>query len=170
MTNSVKWLVRLLVTTACGAGLAAGAAYAERPPWAGEGGRGKHGAHGKFQNRNVPPPRELRPRRELREAHFFDRHRLAVRDYYAEEWRAGRCPPGLAKKRNGCLPPGQAKRWRIGQRLPAQVVHYELPPTLVASLGPPPSGHRYVRVAGDILLIAIGTSLVVDALSDLGRM
>jgi hypothetical protein len=27
------------------------------------------------------------------------------------------CPPGLAKKRNGCLPPGQAKkRWNVGQR------------------------------------------------------
>jgi len=36
--------------------------------------------------------------------------------------------------------------------------------------GPPPSGHRYVRVAGDILLIALGTGLVVDAIQDLGRM
>ena len=26
------------------------------------------------------------------------------------------CPPGLAKKNNGCLPPGQAKKLRIGQR------------------------------------------------------
>jgi hypothetical protein len=31
----------------------------------------------------------------------------------------GNCPPGLAKKHNGCLPPGQArKRYDIGQRLP----------------------------------------------------
>ena len=29
------------------------------------------------------------------------------------------CPPGLAKKHNGCLPPGQAKkRYDVGQRLP----------------------------------------------------
>ena len=28
----------------------------------------------------------------------------------------GGCPPGLAKKNNGCLPPGQAKKLRIGQR------------------------------------------------------
>ena len=29
----------------------------------------------------------------------------------------GRCPPGLAKKNNGCLPPGQAKKlYNIGQR------------------------------------------------------
>lgn len=40
-------------------------------------------------------------------------------------WRDGRyygssCPPGLAKKRNGCLPPGQAKkqRWAQGAYFP----------------------------------------------------
>jgi len=31
----------------------------------------------------------------------------------------GSCPPGLAKKNNGCLPPGQAKKlYNIGQRWP----------------------------------------------------
>ncbi len=31
----------------------------------------------------------------------------------------GNCPPGLAKKHNGCLPPGQAKKlYDVGQRLP----------------------------------------------------
>jgi len=31
----------------------------------------------------------------------------------------GGCPPGLAKKHNGCMPPGQVKKlYRIGQRLP----------------------------------------------------
>ena len=31
----------------------------------------------------------------------------------------GHCPPGLAKKHNGCLPPGQAKKlYNVGQRLP----------------------------------------------------
>ena len=28
----------------------------------------------------------------------------------------GGCPPGLAKKNNGCMPPGQAKKLRAGQR------------------------------------------------------
>ncbi|HMI41744.1 MAG TPA: hypothetical protein VK485_11000 [Sphingomicrobium sp.] len=32
---------------------------------------------------------------------------------------AGGCPPGLAKKNNGCLPPGQAKKlFARGQRVP----------------------------------------------------
>ena len=34
-------------------------------------------------------------------------------------YRAGGCPPGLAKKNNGCLPPGQAKKlYGVGQRVP----------------------------------------------------
>jgi hypothetical protein len=31
----------------------------------------------------------------------------------------GGCPPGLAKKNNGCMPPGQARKlYRTGQRFP----------------------------------------------------
>jgi hypothetical protein len=31
----------------------------------------------------------------------------------------GNCPPGLAKKNNGCMPPGQAKKlYNVGQRYP----------------------------------------------------
>jgi hypothetical protein len=35
---------------------------------------------------------------------------------YPVGYGAGGCPPGLAKKNNGCLPPGQAKKFRVGQR------------------------------------------------------
>jgi len=37
-------------------------------------------------------------------------------------------------------------------------------------LGTPPAGYKYVRVAADILLIAVGTSMVIDAIEDLGRL
>lgn len=31
------------------------------------------------------------------------------------------CPPGLAKKNNGCMPPGQAKKlYNVGQRFPSR--------------------------------------------------
>ena len=34
-------------------------------------------------------------------------------------WGAGGCPPGLAKKNNGCMPAGQAKKlYNVGQRFP----------------------------------------------------
>jgi hypothetical protein len=102
--------------------------------------------------------------------YFVDRHRVEVRTYYGDEHRRGHCPPGLAKKHNGCMPPGQAKTWHVGSPLPRDVVIYDLPPALVVKIGTPPVGHKYVRVAADILLIAVGTSMVVDAIQDLGGM
>jgi len=129
--------------------LAAAPALAEKPEWAGEGkGKGK----GKQKK------------------HFDDDNRVRVHDYYADEFRRGHCPPGLAKKHNGCMPPGQAKKWRMGQPLPSNVVVYELPRALVVKIGVPPAGYKYVRVAADILLIAVGTRMVVDAINDLGRL
>jgi hypothetical protein len=84
--------------------------------------------------------------------------------------QSGRFPPGLAKKNNGCMPPGQAKAYTLGRPLPSQVVFYDVPSSVSVQIGLPPAGHRYVRVAADILLIAVGTGLVVDAIQDLGRM
>lgn len=102
--------------------------------------------------------------------YFRDDHRTVIRDYYGRDYGAGkRCPPGLAKKHNGCQPPGQARKWAIGRVLPRDVIYYPVAPAVLVQLGPPPAGHRFVRVAADILLIAIGTGLVIDAIEDLGR-
>jgi Ni/Co efflux regulator RcnB len=102
--------------------------------------------------------------------YFQDNQRVAVREYYEPRFRAGNCPPGLAKKNNGCMPPGQAKKWRKGYRLPSDVVYYPVPNDISIRLGVPPSGHKYVRVAADILLIAVGTGMVIDAIEDLSRL
>ena len=101
--------------------------------------------------------------------HFGDHDRDVARNYYRSEYRKGKgCPPGLAKKHNGCLPPGQAKkRWNVGQPLPRDVIFYDLPRQLVIQLPEPPDGYRYVRVASDILLIVIGTGMVIDAIDSL---
>ena len=101
--------------------------------------------------------------------YFRDQHRVVVNEYYGEQFRSGKCPPGLAKKHNGCMPPGQAKKWAIGRPLPQDVVLYEVPQELVVKIGSPPAGYRYARVANDILLIAAGTGMVIDAIQDLGR-
>jgi len=108
--------------------------------------------------------------RYVNERYFGDRHRTIVHDYYFDQFRSGHCPPGLAKKHNGCLPPGQAKRWTIGRPLPGDVVFYDLPDGLIRQIGYPPAGYRFVRVASDILMIAAGTGLVVDAIADLNAM
>lgn len=99
---------------------------------------------------------------------FGGSDRTVVREYFSDSGRG--CPPGLAKKNNGCMPPGQAKKWAVGQPLPRDVVFYELPRELVVRLTPPPSGYRYIRAAADILLIATGTGMVIDAIEDLGRL
>lgn len=104
-------------------------------------------------------------------AFFTDTERSTVRTYYTQHYGGGKgCPPGLAKKNNGCLPPGQAKKYIIGQPLPTGVVFYPVPSAVLVTLPPPPIGHKYVRVAADILLIAVGTSMVVDAMADLARL
>ena len=149
---------------ALAAAVAIGPAYADKPESGGGGkGKGKDKSHAKKEG-----PGGKRGARG--ERHFGDSHRTHVREYYAGEFHAGRCPPGLAKKHNRCMPPGQAKKWRVGQPLPREVIFYDLPPALVVQIGVPPPGYRFVRVASDILMIAIGTGLVVDAIQDLGGM
>lgn len=154
----------LLALASALAFIAAAPAFAEKPSWAGKGkgnqerdddrddqGRGKH--------------------KEKRGKHFDDNKRVAVREYYEHEFEGGRrCPPGLAKKHNGCMPPGQAKKWQMGRPLPSDVVYYPVPRDLEVRIGLPPAGYKYVRVASDILMIAVGTGIVADAVQDLGRM
>jgi len=103
-------------------------------------------------------------------AYFGEQQRQQVQNYYGTRYSAKNCPPGLAKKNNGCMPPGQAKKWALGQPLPSTVVLYPVPQAVVVKLGVPPAGYRYVRAANDILLIAIGTSMVVDAIEDLMKL
>ena len=90
------------------------------------------------------------------------------KDHHAKKHYKNHCPPGLTKK--GCIPPGQAKKWRRGYPLSHDVIYYDLSPRMARQLGRPPTGHRYVRVAQDILLIAVGTGIVVDAVYDLNTM
>ncbi|MGA8049181.1 MAG: RcnB family protein [Burkholderiales bacterium] len=146
----------LALALAAGAALGAGTALADKPSWAGKPEKGNE--HGKKGGGDV-----------YGDMRFGEHREVAVREYYGAEFSRGRCPPGLAKKHNGCMPPGQAKKWRMGQPLPRDVVYYDLPPQLVVEIGVPPAGYRYVRVASDVLMIAIGTGLVVDAIEDLNR-
>lgn len=155
-----------ILILASAAMLASGAALAEKPVWAGGDKPEKH-----QQSRGEHPSSQgVKREADSVGGHFNDSQRTVIRDYFEGQSRAGRCPPGLAKKSNGCLPPGQAKKWAVGQPLPHDLVYYKLPQKVASQLGTPPAGHRYVRVAADILLIAIGTGMVVDAIEDLGKM
>jgi len=183
----------LLATTALLAALswAAAPALAGKPDWADD--HPKHQKGGKGEKHDKHDKRDKHDRDDRYErsggdryerggdrsgvsvniqigGYFNDSQRRAALDYYEPQFRSGKCPPGLAKKNNGCLPPGQAKAWRRGYALPPDVVYYPVPSHVSVRLGTPPAGYKYVRVAADILLIAVGTSMVIDAIEDLGRL
>ncbi len=101
--------------------------------------------------------------------YFGEQNRIFIHQYYSDQFRHRHCPPGLVKKGNRCIPYGHAKKWSKGKRLPREVIFYDLPPSIIVHLGPPPPRHRFVRVAQDILLIAVGTGMVVDAFEDIGQ-
>ena len=138
----------------------AGGVLAEKPEWAG-GGKHKK-AHQEERDRGDRQGTTV-------VVGFGGDERRIVSEYYGTQARAGKCPPGLAKKNNGCQPPGQAKKWRKGQPLGRDVEYYDLPRDLRVRLPAPPPNHRYVQVAGDVLMIAIGTGMVVDAIEDILR-
>ncbi|RJR40923.1 MAG: hypothetical protein C4576_19230 [Desulfobacteraceae bacterium] len=149
-------------------------ALAEKPSWAGDKGAEKKGKQGhgnskKNKKHGQGVSAEGSPPGMKGGNYFSEETRITVHKYYGEQFRSGRCPPGLAKKGNGCLPPGQAKKWAIGRPLPRDVIYHDLPPEVLVQLGPIPSRHRFVRVASDILMIAVGTGMVIDAIEDIGR-
>ncbi|KJS32492.1 MAG: hypothetical protein VR64_06085 [Desulfatitalea sp. BRH_c12] len=104
---------------------------------------------------------------DKRRVYFNEHHHVTINNYYGERFRSGKCPPGLVKKNRECVPP-RARGWSYGRPLPREVIFYDLPPHIVTHLGPPPSGHRFVRVAQDILMIAVGTGMVVDGIENIG--
>jgi Ni/Co efflux regulator RcnB len=99
---------------------------------------------------------------------FAPEQRERAQTYFAEKHGRGNCPPGLAKKHNGCLPPGQAKkRYTVGQALPETVRVETVPAELRVQIGEAPPGYRYVIVDGDLVKLSVGTALVVDAIDGL---
>lgn len=83
------------------------------------------------------------------------------------------CPPGLAKKNNGCLPPGQAKKLGIGQRY-AQSYGYDryaynqIPYDLRQQYGLDPSNNYYYD-QGNLYGVDPRTQIVEQIISALLR-
>jgi len=161
----------ILAFVLCGV-FATGPAWAEKPSWAGGKGVEKHKQKAlkekgdKGRDQGVSGERGGHGVKASK--HFTEENRISIHNYYGGQFRSGHCPPGLAKKGNGCMPPGQAKKWTMGHPLPRDVIFYDLPSSVLVQLGPVPLNHRFVRVAADILLIATGTGMVVDAIEDIG--
>jgi hypothetical protein len=116
--------------------------------------------HRAVDTRNVTTRRVVRV---VRPDDFFDRNEEAlVRRYFGT---VVACPPGLAAKNNGCLPPGQAKKtYRVGNILPREAYLTPLPGDLLGRLPVAPSGYYYGRYNGDVYLIENSTRRVVDTI------
>jgi Protein of unknown function (DUF1236). len=110
-----------------------------------------------------------RVRDDIRPGSYFnDQHRTRVRQYYSQHYGNGRnCPPGLAKKHNGCLPPGHAGNWAVGQPVPRGVTIYSVPQPVLVQLPPAPYGYRYARIGADIVLVRQQNNLIVDIIQGL---
>jgi Ni/Co efflux regulator RcnB len=160
-----RTLVTGFITALTVGALASTPALATRPEWAGNQG----GSKPEQRDQRSAERRGDDGRRDVVvESRFGDRHRTASRDYYRRHYSDTRCPPGLAKKHNGCMPPGLARKWSMGRPLPRDVIFHDLPRALLEQFGAPPPRHRYVRVDSDILLIEMGTGIVLDVIENLG--
>ena len=112
---------------------------------------------------------EKRERKEIKPGTYFnDDQRVVVREYYVQRYSNRKnCPPGLAQKNNGCMPPGLVRNWTVGQAVPAGVVVYAVPQPVIRQLPPAPYGYRYARIGGDIVLVQQQNNLIVDIIQGL---
>lgn len=112
---------------------------------------------------------EKREREDIKQgAYFNDQQRTLVREYYTTTFSSSkRCPPGLAKKNNGCLPPGQVRNLAVGQPVPTNITVYPVAQPVIRMLPPAPVGYRYARIGGDIVLVQQQNNLIVDIIQGL---
>ncbi|QJR29986.1 MULTISPECIES: hypothetical protein [Limnobacter] len=173
---SIKSILRTLTVASTALLIASGSAYAEKPE-KGNGNQGKNKEQseqrGQKENRKgggnekgnrVDGGRDSGQGGVSVSFNFGGAETRIVRDYYGGQVAKGKCPPGLAKKGNGCQPPGQAKQWQKGRALGSDVRYYDIPNELRIRLPAPPLNHKYVQLGTDLLLIAVGTAIVVDAI------
>lgn len=134
-------------------------------------GNGKHSQ--KFEARDSEgkgsDKAEKRERKDIQPGtHFNDQNRTVVRQYYSQTYSNGKnCPPGLAKKNNGCMPPGQARNWAVGQPVPRGVTLYSVPQPVIVQLPAAPYGYRYSRIGNDIVLVQQQNNVIVDIIQGL---
>jgi hypothetical protein len=144
------------------------AALTVAPAWAGNG-HGKHGG-GKHAGKPAVVQKHAGKHHGGKHARRDDgRHHVYNdgRRYHSDTRVMGSngCPPGLAKKHNGCLPPGQAKKLAVGHPIPPGAV-YVIPQRVLSTLPPPPLGYRYAIVNDQLVMVSSG-NIVVDIIRSL---
>ena len=149
---------------------AAAVALSASPAFADKGGHG-HGNSGKEWNRGGD-------RDDDNGGDRHDDHRNDRRDrmnYGYHDSGSRHCPPGLAKKHNGCMPPGQARkaaRWSQGERLPdgyrAYTPYDQIPRRYIDQYHLDPNS-RYIYRDNSIYQVNPRTRIIQQILSGLIR-
>ena len=171
MTNSKNSL--RIVALAIASLLMAGSAIAKKDGDDHEKGGGKHSQKHEDKAEKRAEKAEKKAEKQQREdikqgAYFNDQQRAYARQYYSTTYKDGkRCPPGLAKKNNGCMPPGQVPDLVVGQPIPTNVKVYQVAQPVIRKLPPAPVGYRYERIGGDIVLVQQQNNIVVDVIKGL---
>ena len=170
MTNS-KYSVRI-VALAIASLLMAGSAIAKKDGDdydKGEKHSEKHERKAEKRAEKAEKKAEKRQREDIKQgAYFSDQQRILVREYYTTTYsNSKRCPPGLAKKNNGCMPPGQVQDLVLGQPVPRNVTVYQVAQPVIRKLPPAPVGYRYERIGGDIVLVQQENNIIVDVIKGL---
>ena len=107
--------------------LACGAAFAEKPDGAGgKGDKGNKGHNGNKSEMHDDRGQGSKKAYENKSAgddlvsdvrvggYFGSNQRVVLQDYYGPQFKAGRCPPGLAKKNNGWYATGPGQEVQRG--------------------------------------------------------
>lgn len=106
-------------------------------------------------------------RRDFRDDRRFDRDDDRYRNRFVRA--AGDCPPGLARKNNGCLPPGQAKKLFAGQALPlAYYSDYNIPRQYQSWYRDTPDTYYRYDDGGYIYQVDRGSNLIESLIPLLG--
>jgi hypothetical protein len=96
---------------------------------------------------------------------FTSRERDLFKSWAIAEYGRGKCPPGLAKKEDGCLPRGAPrKRYMVGLALPPSTVIAPVPLDLTGRVGTPAVGYRYGMIDGDLVKLDLARGIVLDAI------
>lgn len=112
----------------------------------------------------IAPPSRV-PERIEPALRFTVRDREVFQAWAVDEYGKGKCPSGLVKKESDCLPRGlPGKRYKIGQPLPGAIVPAPVPLDLARRLGTPAIGYRYGMIDGDLVKLATGTGVAIDAI------
>ena len=162
-----------IVALAIASLLMAGSAIAKKDGDDQDKGGNKHGQKHESKNEKREDKAEKKAEKRQREdikqgAYFNDQQRTFARQYYTTTYSNGkRCPPGLAKKNNGCLPPGQVRNLAVGQPVPTNVTVYSVAQPVIRMLPPAPVGYRYARIGGDIVLVQQQNNIIVDIIQGL---